>query len=186
MQLDLLPEPYIGRPDAPVVLLRPGPGYTLDRSQLAANGYGREVWRRNLLHQPLDYPFYALDPALTWSAQAIWWRRKLRQVLAVADERTVAGALLSVAAVPYHAYRYPGSPGPLPSRSYSVALVEAAIDRNAIILISNLVRFWHEAAPRLRGYPHLHIARVPRGGHITPGYYPEGFSRLERLFRERA
>lgn len=183
---DLLPEPWIGRPDAPVVLLRPGPGYTPDDIRFTGNASAREVWRRNILHQPLDYPFYPLDPALAGAAHAIWWRRKLRQVLAIADERTVANNLLCVEAVPYHAYRYSGLPGILSSRRYSVDLIDRAIDRNALILMANMARFWHEAVPRLQGYSHLFIARVPRGGHITPGYYPDGFPHLERVLRDCA
>jgi hypothetical protein len=113
----------------------------------------------------------------------MWWRRKLRQVLARFDERTVANNLLSIGAVPYHAYRYLGASPVLPSQRYSLELVERAVDREALILMSNTVRFWLDAVPLLHGYPHLHIARVARGGHITPGYYPEGFAHLERVLR---
>lgn len=183
LRLGLLPEPFLGRPDAPIVLLRAGPGFTPDDIHFTDHDGGREVWRRNVLHQPLEYPFYPLDPALAWAEHAMWWRRKLRRVLARFDERTVANNLLSIGAVPYHAYRYRGSSPVLPSQRYSLDLVERAIDRDALILMSNTVRYWLDAVPRLHGYPHLHIARVARGGHITPGYYPEGFAHLEQVLR---
>ncbi len=186
LQLGSLPEPFIGRPDAPIVLLRAGPGFTPDDLRVSDDRHARHVWRRNVLHQPLDYPFYPLDPALGWTEQAMWWRRKLRQVLARCDERTIAHNLLCIAAVPYRAYRYPGKFPVLPSQRYSLDLVEHAIDRDALILLNNTARFWFDALPRLRGYRHLHIARVARGGHITPGYYPEGFAHLARVLGDRA
>ena len=184
LQLELLPEPYIGRPDAPIVLLKSHAGYRPNDSRLMDDENARKIVRRNLLHQPLAYPFYVLDPALAWTDQAIWWRRKIRHVIAVSDERTVAENVLSIAAFPYRSFRNPALPGLLPSQDYAFALVEQAIDRNALILMGNTVRFWYDAVPRLQGYPHLFIARVARGGYITPGYYPLGFARLEELLRE--
>lgn len=184
LQLDLLPEPFIGRPDAPIVLLRSGPGYTTDDIRFTRSELGREIWKRNVRHEPLDYPFYVLNPELAWAEHAMWWRRKLRQVIALADERVVANNLLCIEAIPYHAYRYPGVPGNLPSRQYSLELVDQAIDRDAVILMANMVRFWLAAVPRLHGYPHLFVARVARGGHVTPGYYPVGFPHLERVLRD--
>lgn len=184
LQLDLLPEPYIGRPDAPIVILKSHPGYHPSDAHFAANEVSREAWRRNILHEPVDYPFYVLDPDLAWTDHAKWWRRKIRQVIALSNERTVANNVLCIHGCPYRSYRHPALPGLLTSQPYSVALVDQAIDRNAVILMGNTVRWWHEMVPRLGMYPHLFIARVARGGHITPGYYPEGFSRLEQVLRE--
>ena len=185
IQLDVLPEPYMGRPDAPIVLLKSHAGYRPNDIQMMDDRNARDVLRRNLLHLPLEYPFHVLDPSLAWTDHAIWWRRKIRHMIAVSNERTVADNVLSIAAFPYRSYRNPTLPELVPSQHYAFALVDQAIDRNALILMGNTVRFWHDAVPRLHGYPHLFIARVARGGHITPGYYPEGFARLEKVLRER-
>lgn len=75
IRTEVLPEPYLGHPDAEIFLLNLNPGYSKDDVPFYQDPYAREVWERNLFHQPLDYPFHLLDPSVP---QAIggsqWWR----------------------------------------------------------------------------------------------------------------
>src|SRR5688500_16324200 len=75
LRLDFLPEPYIGAPEAPVVLLSNNPGYG-ERAHLKLNDEFRERMRSNLLHRPSKHPFLYLDPALEEVGH--WWRIKSR------------------------------------------------------------------------------------------------------------
>lgn len=181
LQLHLLPEPYIGRADAPIVLLKLNPGYAEEDVRFAEDARCREVWRRNALHQPLDHPFYPLDPFLAWTTSAAWWRQRLGQLIARFGEPLVAGNLLCIEAFPYHSIRFPGTRGTLPSQRYGFWLAERAVERGAVILMANRPRVWYRAVPALERYPRLYPARVKHGGYITPGFYPDGFPEIERV-----
>ena len=64
--LDILPEPFLGRPDAPVVLLNLNPGYSGDEERFHhLDDYFRETALANLAHREQEYPFYFLDRAET-------------------------------------------------------------------------------------------------------------------------
>ena len=186
LRLEIVPEPYIGRIDAPIVFLKLNPGYSPTDIRFTEDPRAREVWRKNILHQALDYPFYVLDPELAWADNANWWKSKIRQVLQIADDRTVANNVLCIEAFPYHSVSAPYFPGVLPSQRYNFALVNQAIDRGALILMANTVNWWHQQVPRLSGYANLFVARTQQGGQITPGYYPDGFPKLERILRASA
>jgi hypothetical protein len=184
LQLHVLPEPYIGRVDAPIVLLRLHPGYAPEEVRFAEDPRCRAVWRDNALHAPLDYPFYPLDPFLAWTAGAGWWHRRLGRLIDRFGERLVAGNILTIAAFPYHAVRFPGTRGTLVSQQYGFGLAERAMARGALILMANRPRIWYRAVPALQAYPRLYHARVRHGGYVTPGFYPEGFPEVERVLAE--
>lgn len=183
LQLHVVPEPYIGRIDAPIVFLKLNPGFRPDDARFSNDHYAREVWRKNLLHEPLEYPFYPLDPNLTWSSTAMWWRSRLREILELFDDGIVANNVLCIEAFPYHSCDTPGFPGILPSQQYSFTLVEQTIDRGATILMANAVKWWFTQVPRLEGFERLHIARTARGGYLSRGVYPEGFTAMANILR---
>src|SRR5258708_3351539 len=61
---ELLPEPFLGRPDASVVLLNLNPGFSPDDP---ATHLRREFIlesRRNLAHDGSEFPFFFLHPQL--------------------------------------------------------------------------------------------------------------------------
>jgi hypothetical protein len=181
LQVHVMPEPYIGRADAPIVLLKLNPGYEPDDARFAADARCREVWRSNALHEPLDYPFYPLDPFLAWTAASRWWRLRLGRLIEAFGERLLAGNLLCIEAFPYRTLRFPGTRGTLRSQQYGFWLAERAVARGALILMANRPRVWYRAVPALKDYPRLHHARVRHGGYITPGFYPDGYPEIERI-----
>ncbi len=61
--LDLPPDPFIGDINSGVILLNANPGYNKEEVNYSQNN--REfirINRRNMLHQGLEYPFYAINP----------------------------------------------------------------------------------------------------------------------------
>jgi hypothetical protein len=82
---NVLPEPYLGRPDAPVLLLNLNPGYTEEDIAFYRQTNVRHLWRKNLLHEKMEYPFWLLDPTLDPEVGgARWWRQKLRELIETA------------------------------------------------------------------------------------------------------
>src|SRR5436853_436193 len=57
LNLDLIPEPFVGRPDAPLVLLGNNPGVSNQETACyrRESAYANEM-RNNLLHRPANFP----------------------------------------------------------------------------------------------------------------------------------
>ena len=84
LNLDILPVPFVGRPDAPVVLLGniAGAGDESLRDYKAWPVYVDRM-RKNLLHQNADLQFLPMDPGPdTLPPHNEWWARTLKHLLA--------------------------------------------------------------------------------------------------------
>jgi hypothetical protein len=93
--LELIPEPYLGSPDAPVVLLSLNPGFSSDDPQHHQDPRFAERSRDNLLHRKSEYPFFLLDPAITAPGNR-WWTRRLGPLIREYGLETVAQRVLCV------------------------------------------------------------------------------------------
>src|SRR5690242_4076687 len=126
LQLDILPEPFVGARDAPVVLLsnNPGVGKGADHRR---NQVFRDRMRKNLIHRPSDYPFVYLDPKLNEAGK--WWHRKLKNLLEEFGGEVVARSILNVVFFPYPSRKYGRGQPALPSQAYSFRLVREAVER---------------------------------------------------------
>src|ERR1700730_11344808 len=64
LHLDLMPEPFLGNPLAPVVLLNGNPGFSEADPATHRDIEFRAAARRNLFHSHPNWPLYLLDPSL--------------------------------------------------------------------------------------------------------------------------
>jgi hypothetical protein len=96
----VLPEPFLGNRDAPVVLLSNNPGYSGKGLAFKTDPRFIERMRCNLLHMPLDYPFIYLSPDLNGPSRD-WWERKLKHLLRRFGREVVAASLFEVVYFPY-------------------------------------------------------------------------------------
>ncbi|HYU20716.1 MAG TPA: hypothetical protein VEQ11_18675 [Chloroflexota bacterium] len=176
---ELTPEPFLGRPDAPVVLLNLNPSWV----EGDLGGHDRPDFalaaRDNLLHVPSDYPFFLLAPRFEATGGGQWWRARLRWPIEDVGLAAVAQGLFVAEFFPYHSTK--GYHGPrLPSQGYSFHLVERAMDRNALILLLRSERLWFNTIPSLRSYGRLYRLRSVQGVWISPANCPQGYSPLLR------
>ena len=160
IRLEIFPEPYLGQPEAPVVVLNYNPGFKdrdLVHHQKALFAHRS---RENLLHVDVMHPFYLLDPTLAPIADRTdWWDRKLRWFLEdprlgdspEARRFKVANEVLCVEFFPYHSVAFDHRKLSVPSQKYSFALVKMAIQRKAVILMRGW-KHWLTAVPELGGY----------------------------------
>ena len=82
IHLELLPEPYLGNPQAKIVLLNLNPGFSeSDILFHRDNAYFAKTSRANLHHECQEYPFYLLDPKNLAAPGSGWWRRKLQWLI---------------------------------------------------------------------------------------------------------
>jgi hypothetical protein len=184
IRMDYLPEPYLGDPKAPIILLSLNPGFADEDRRLFEDPYGRERGRGNLYHAPSAFPFYLLDPRLEFASGAAWWRNRLDALIRIAGDEIVANRVFCVEFFPYHSRRYKDLGHILDSQRYSFHLVEKAIDGRALIIVMRAWKRWCTHVPRLADYDRLHICIDARRPNICPDNLPTGFPAIEQILLE--
>jgi hypothetical protein len=158
VRLDLVPEPYLGRPDAPIVLLNLNPGAGEQRASPEALAHSSPEFRRrsfsSLRHESRPYPFYLLDPAVKMPGNA-WWTQKLKWWIRDTSLLDVASHVACVELHPYHSLRYSHRMPRVPSQEYSFELVRRALHRGAHIVFMRARRQWLSVIPELAAYAHV-------------------------------
>jgi hypothetical protein len=177
-----LPEPFLGRPDAPLVVLGLNPGHNpLDYRWHIEPEFVRRS-RANLVHGKLEYPFYLLDPALQPPGNR-WWTRKFRRLIEATDLESVARSVLCVEYFPYHSKRFGHRRLKLASQGYSYWLVEQAMERDAVIVMMRSKKLWFGAIPALASYARLHHTRSVQNPTISSRNLPAGFAEVVQAIR---
>jgi hypothetical protein len=137
IETDLIPEPFLGNPDAPILLLNLNPGYDPREVPLhTSEPTFIALSRANLSHEVTQYPFYLLDPSVDRSLGHQWWLRKLASLIESAGAQALAESLFCAEYFPYHSRRYRHSPTLLPSQFYTFELARrSAAKAKAIVLM---------------------------------------------------
>lgn len=175
---DVIPEPYIGDPAAPLLLLNGNPGYTPGDEASYRNPGEAETMLRNLRHEPLAMPFYLLDRGN--SPGHLWWRDRLGALVRLYGTRLVARNVFCVELSPYHSVSL--ATITLPSQRYSNDLVKRAVARGALPLIMRCREEWYQAIPEIHGVQHF-VATNPRKPYVSAGNFPDGWARICEIMR---
>jgi hypothetical protein len=175
IHLELLPEPYLGNPSAPIILLNLNPGFsTEDICYHHGNDYFVQTSRADLLHESLEYPFYLLDPKNHASPGSAWWRQKLKPLLNLYGLKRIANELCVIEFFPYHSQHF-GCNSRIPSQLYSFYLVQEAMKRNALIIQMRSRKLWQIALPELANYRHYYELNNPQNTVISENNCPKGY-----------
>jgi hypothetical protein len=164
---DILPEPFVGDPNAPVILLGNNPGFTPERVTYKREPSFVARLRDNLLHKASDYPFVFFAPDVHERLKS-WWNRKLKQLLRRFEDAVLARSILAVEHFPYPSRKYGGWGLRLRSQEYSFHLVRKAMERKAVIVLTRGKSRWCNEIPTLCGYEGLCELRNPQAGSISP------------------
>ena len=169
---ELMPEPFIGNLNAPVLLLSNNPGAGKGR-ELRAESRFQERIRRNLRQQAAPYPFYYLDPEVASDPNGRWWERRVKWLIDYAKEpvaarprpakgwpgnhrryerKVVARSILNVVFFPYPSVEFSGKFPELESQRFGFDLVRQAMERDAFIVFMRSSRRWEDAVPGLDRY----------------------------------
>lgn len=173
---ELYPEPFLGNPDADVVLLNLNPGFSPDDSNFhQSNEYFIQQARKNLLHKS-DHGFYLLDEKIKEAPGYTWWNNKLKALIEKCGREQVAQNLLCVELFPYHSKKFKKI-APLKSQKYAFNLLKKAIKRNAIIIIMRSEELWIESVPEIKiaiERKQCSSLKNPQSVYLTKGNLPEG------------
>lgn len=165
VRLDLLPEPFVGDPAAPVVALAKAPGVAPGDASAHREQGVREAIRRS--HRAGPGWFHPLEPEMAGTPAEQWWRASLRDLIAEVGEDTVAGGLFVAQAFPYHAE---GSQAvdrhPPPSFDFTVDLVRRALDRGALLVVINGRAGWRRALGAATVEGAVQVSS-PLAGHLS-------------------
>lgn len=184
---DLLPEPFFGRPDAPVVLLTLNPGYSPADDAVHADPSFRKDARASMEHKLRPYPFLHLQPGLG-TPGARWWAQRTRALCeslggGESAARKVSNGLLCLQYFGYKSATLPGRlrSANLPSQRYTFELLEAAIRRKAWVCVMRSRRLWEAAVEGLVGYQFRTDALCVLSPYVTPGNLGHtGFNEVRR------
>jgi len=170
----LLPDPFLGNPKAPVVLLNLNPGIGGDERKLHKKAFFRKACFANLRHKPAS--FYYFNKKFKNTDGNIWWRRKMREVIEKLKLTEFFGSeekaldilgkkIFVIEYFPYHSEKFL-NPGKIDPQNYNVYLVKQAIRRNALIIIMRGKREWLELVAELKRkkYP---ILRSPQAAALS-------------------
>jgi hypothetical protein len=185
-RLHLLPLPFQGRPDAPIVVLGLNPGYDEGDETKQTTDYFIETNLRNYRHDStLPYPLFFLDPEIegeTSGAGQKWWHQRLKPLRQhYNDDKLLARSILSVQYVPYRSKTYKHSRNYLESQKYGFELVRQAVERGALIIALRSGRLWEEAVPELKEYARFYQLSNPRYPVLSEQQFrhkPEGWPAL--------
>jgi hypothetical protein len=178
IHLELLPEPFIGDPNAPVVLLNLNPGYNVrDIRFHQSDEYFIRSLRNNLEQRTQEYPFYPLDPRNGASPASRHCLRRLDRLIKECGPLRVAHGVLVVEFFPYHSKKYKRVASVLASQRYSFYLVEQAIHRKAIVVLMRSEKRWRTHVSQLNEYPVLKI-RSWQNPTITKKNLRDGFDEI--------
>lgn len=168
IQLDtVIPEPFVGDPRrAAIVILLANAGYKTIDDEAHADPAFRTALLQNLRHAKADYPFYFLDPAFHSTPGGVWWRQRLRLLIDATSLETVAE---KVACVEWFTYKSTSfKPCQVPSQAYGFSLVQAALDRGAIVIPLRSYALWQKAVPTIADQPELVTTSSTQNVYLTP------------------
>jgi hypothetical protein len=168
LHTERLPEPFIGKREAPVVLLNINPKYIQEDKTNQTTGDFAKLCRANWNHetaQTAKFPFYYLDPRLKGHRGSRWWNKKLRDLIKKVGETTLAQQIFAIEFCAYPSekcYQWPELAGD----KYRNHLVELAIKQDATIIIMQGATRWHEAIPKLKSHKKTFELRNPQNSSI--------------------
>lgn len=168
VNLDSLPEPFIGLPQsASVVLLNLNPGDGESDKIAHSDRDFRQAILRNLRHEYQDYPFYPLNPKFDWTGAGRWWNQHLRHLFDTAGlkREVVARKLCVIEWFPYHSRKACfGLRQVCASQDYSFNLAFSA-SRSKLVIIMRAANRWTEKYPHFGKLPRL---KNPRNPYLSP------------------
>jgi len=165
--LESIPEPFIGNPEtARVVLLLLNPGHKSEDKDAHSNPRFKEILFRNLQHVDQEFPFYPLNPALSWTPSARWWIPRTRQLIEATGLSLTefSKRLIVIEWFPYHSKNSGLPVSPIcDSQRYSFCLLKRLLDKGKLVVRMRSKSRWEQVDQRTS----KHALKNPRCGFIT-------------------
>ena len=179
LDLSLHPAPWMGNPEAPLVVLSRNPSISPGDREAHQNRDYVAALRANIQDDPGGQAVVGLLERFRYTPTGVYWRPRFKDLIEhIGSSDKLARRVLIVE---FHGYRSEGEYRPitLPSQPYGFELVRAAVVRQATIVFLVGNRLWRDAVAELRVYPNVLQVRSPIRSYLTPrNLGPEGFERV--------
>jgi len=184
LPLDVFPEPYLGHPDAPILLLNLNPGYNDESPRFHARPPIMDLCVANLRHEvSADIPFYPLHPRYLMNGGSRWWSLRLGEWIERFGKERVARTFFCIELFPYSSVSYSALPSLVPSQHYSIALAKAKLKAGCAVITMRAETRWKELLPGLEHAEHYRT-NSRQNVYLTRNNLPAAAaSRIERAMR---
>lgn len=173
---ELIPVPFMGDYNkASIILLCLNPGFNekLDFQDYSNDYYYQENMKT--LAMKSNYPFFCLDPKISFSGAFIWWAKILKTLIDQFGSRHLSNKLMCLQYLAYHSTTYTDPLGYLPSQNYTFGLLKQAIKDRKTIVIMRSKKLWFRAVPELMACPYMELKNYRRpflsSGNMAAGDY---------------
>jgi len=152
---DLLPAPYLGFHNAPVVVLLANPGWDPDDYEMLDRPSIFQLALDNLNTEG-GTPHFCLTEEFMNTPGNQWWQRRTAQLAAdVGGHQVLAEKMLAIELHGYHSKSWSAPRANFPSQEFSFFLVREAIDRGALIITARCRDYWLAGVPELLSYENV-------------------------------
>jgi len=183
---DFLPEPFVGDPASPVLLLSNNPGFSKHSEYRKDPKFMTRI--RDCISLKSDCLFFYLAP----DCHSRWWRQKLKCLLQKFGDDVIARSVCNVVFFPYVSKTFRHGHCKLTSQYFTFRLVGEAMERGAVIVLMRKGRLkqWENKVPGLGDYDKLIVLRNPQMPAVSPkncdaGDYERVVAAIEQGERER-
>lgn len=178
--LHLAPEPWIGNVDGNLLVLYANPGATQDNLNKVFQPKHDLVVEKtinNLSQKNKEFPHFHFDPELEGTEGWKWFHSKYHWVLEGVDSKLLANNLVTCELAPYHSVKWKVPKKMPPTQAFTYDLIEAAMERDAVILLARSHKLWTKYIPKLAIYPKVFRPNSINAA-ISPGNYPGAFDQI--------
>ena len=167
----LEPFPYLGNPEAPILVLLANPGVSEQESQASFRMSPEELLmkRRNLTHSGLD----SSEPGSVFpnapKMESLYFDSRVKELIEETSPERVSKGLFFVNFHAYHSKSWQAIPFTFETQRYSFDLVDKAIKRGSIIVTGRNLLGWFTAVPDLYDYKYRVAFKSPRSSHLSKG-----------------
>jgi hypothetical protein len=183
IETQLLPEPFVGRLDAPVVLLALNPGFSDGDAACHANAGFRARIRRCHRQEDHDWPYYYLAPGVEGPG-ASWSRRVLAPLIREVGDTAVARGVVLFEYLAYHSRAFAHKRLRVPSQDFTFAAVHASLGKARAIFVTRGMDLWAARIPELVGHPRVFHTNSRQNIVISPGNAPKGWQAAVTALRQ--
>lgn len=165
----LEPYPYLGNPTANIFVLLANPGISRREADPGFRTNPENVNRnlRNLRHESADSLLSWVHSPDNPERESDWLIPRIRQVVHETSLERVSSGLFLINYHPYNSKSWYPIPFIFETQRYSFHLVNEAMRRNALIVMSRNVLGWFTAIPGLYEYENRVKFRSSRSVHIS-------------------
>jgi len=147
----LEPHPYLGNPQAEVLVLMANPGVN-DKEKnpkFRMNPQKLQHNRQNLRHENLDSFKSRIHSPDNPKLESEWFKPRVRELVQATSVDRVTKGIFLVNFHAYHSRSWHPIPFTFPTQHYSFHLVSEAVSRDALIIMSRNMLGWFTAIPSL-------------------------------------